>query len=91
MCALTSSHNHRPQKDVAYVVGDMSAELWRKTIPKVFKITLSKYPKKEGMGWPTYLLVSNVEEDFNVHGEIKGGMPKGDFRKKLSNLISTIN
>ena len=57
---------------------------------KYRKILLSKYPNKEGMGWPTYLLVSKVDEDFIVHGEIKGGMPKGDFRKKLSNLISTL-
>jgi hypothetical protein len=35
------------------------------------------------MGWPTYLLVSEVETDFVIHGEIRGGMPKGDFRERL--------
>jgi hypothetical protein len=35
------------------------------------------------MGWPTYLLVSDVETDFVIHGEIRGGMPKGDFRERL--------
>jgi hypothetical protein len=51
------------------------------------KVLLSQYPNKEGMGWPTYLVVSQLEEhlvgDFIVHGEVKGGMPKGDFREKL--------
>ena len=42
---------------------------------------------KEGMGWPTYLLVSNPEGDFSIHGELKGGMPKGDFRSKLQALL----
>tara|TARA_Y100001968_G_C19449588_1_gene767610 strand:+ start:216 stop:473 length:258 start_codon:yes stop_codon:yes gene_type:complete len=52
------------------------------------KILLSKYPNKEGMGWPTYLLVTDPTEDFIVHGEIKGGMPKGQFRNKLSELCT---
>ena len=53
-------------------------------------ILLKQYPNKEGMGWPTYLLVSNLEQDFNIVGEIKGGMTKGDFRSKLSEIL-TIN
>ncbi len=61
-------------------------ELYR----KYRKILLAKYPSKEGMGWPTYLLVSNLEQDFNIVGEIKGGMTKGDFRSKLSEIL-TIN
>jgi len=47
------------------------------------KVLLAQYPTKEGMGWPTYLLVSDVETDFVIHGEIRGGMPKGDFRERL--------
>jgi hypothetical protein len=39
------------------------------------------------MGWPTYLLVSDPEGEFTIHGELKGGMPKGDFRTRLSNMI----
>ena len=50
-------------------------------------ILLSKYPNKEGMGWPTYLLVKNPDADFEVLAEIKGGMPKGEFRKKLESII----
>lgn len=47
------------------------------------KVLLAKYPNKEGMGWPTYLVVSNPESDFVIHGEVKGGMPKGDFRERI--------
>jgi hypothetical protein len=47
------------------------------------KVLLAQYPNKEGMGWPTYLVVSNPESDFVIHGEIKGGMPKGDFRERI--------
>ena len=47
-------------------------------------VLLARYPKKEGMGWPTYLVVSDPEGDFTIHGEVKGGMPKGDFREKLA-------
>jgi hypothetical protein len=46
-------------------------------------ILLAQYPGKEGMGWPTYLVVSKLEADFEIHGEVKGGMPKGDFRERL--------
>lgn len=47
------------------------------------KVLLARYPNKDGMGWPTYLLVSNVEAEFVIHGELRGGMPKGDFRERL--------
>lgn len=55
---------------------------------KYRRILLEKYPSKEGMGWPTYLLVSNPDGDFKIHGEIKGGMPKGEFRTRLTSLIN---
>jgi hypothetical protein len=47
------------------------------------RVLLAHYPTKEGMGWPTYLVVSDVESDFVIHGEVKGGMPKGDFRERI--------
>ena len=53
------------------------------------KILLTQYPNKEGMGWPTYLLVNHPEADFSILGELKGGMPKGDFRTKLRDLVET--
>ena len=47
------------------------------------RVLLAQYPTKEGMGWPTYLVVSDVESDVVIHGEVKGGMPKGDFRDRI--------
>ena len=55
------------------------------------KILLSQFPNKEGMGWPTYLIVNNPDDDFNVIGELKGGMSKGDFRSRLLNLLDNNN
>lgn len=51
------------------------------------RVLLAQYPNKEGMGWPTYLLVSEVEAEFTIHGELKGGMPKGDFRERLQTVL----
>ncbi|SAY39196.1 thioredoxin family protein [Candidatus Synechococcus spongiarum] len=51
------------------------------------KVLLAQYPNKEGMGWPTYLVVSDPEGAFTIHGELKGGMPKGEFRRKLAALL----
>ena len=55
---------------------------------KYRRILLAKYPKKEGMGWPTYLLVSDPDGEFTIKGEIKGGSQKGEFRSKLQALLS---
>ena len=55
---------------------------------KYRKILLSQYPNKEGMGWPTYLIVSSLDDDFKLIGEVKGGMSKGDFRTKISEVIA---
>ena len=57
---------------------------------KYRKILLSKYPNKDGMGWPTYLVVKNPLDDFKIIGEIKGGMSKGEFREKLNDILSSI-
>jgi hypothetical protein len=51
------------------------------------KVLMAQYPNKEGMGWPTYLVVTDPEGEFTIHGELKGGMPKGDFRTRLSALL----
>ena len=51
------------------------------------RVLLAQYPNKEGMAWPTYLVVSDPEGSFTIHGELKGGMPKGDFRQRLSALL----
>ena len=57
------------------------------TYRKYRRILLALYPKKEGMGWPTYILVKNPDEEFEIIGQLKGGMPKGDFRTRLQQLI----
>lgn len=54
------------------------------------RVLLAQYPNKEGMGWPTYLIVRDVEASFVIHGEVKGGMPKGDFRLRLQELLEAI-
>ena len=51
------------------------------------RVLLAQYPNKDGMGWPTYLVVSDLEADFVIHGEVKGGMPKGDFRERIRSAI----
>ena len=56
---------------------------------KYRKILLSKFPNKEGMGWPTYLVVINPDSDFEVIGDLKGGMAKGDFRTRLANILNS--
>jgi hypothetical protein len=33
------------------------------------------------------LVVSDPEGDFTIHGEVKGGMPKGDFRQRLTAIL----
>ena len=58
------------------------------TYRKYRKVLLSQYPDKADMGWPTYLVCENPEGDFVVVGEVKGGHPKGEFRKRLQGIIN---
>ena len=60
------------------------------TYRKYRKVLLAQYPNKEGMGWPTYLVVEDPDGEFMIHGELKGGMPKGDFRPKLAALLPNL-
>lgn len=60
------------------------------TYRKYRKVLLSQYPNKEGMGWPTYLVVSDPEAAFVVHGEVKGGMAKGEFRERLAEVAAAL-
>ena len=54
---------------------------------KYRKILLEKYPDKKNMGWPTYILIKGSESDYEIVGEIKGGMGKSEFRSKLSEQL----
>ena len=60
-----------------------------KTYRKYRKILLTQYPNKEDMGWPTYIICEEPEDDFNIIGEVKGGHPKGEFRKKLQAVLNS--
>lgn len=57
------------------------------TYRKYRNILLAQYPKKEGMGWPTYIICDSPEGDFKILGEVKGGHPKGEFRNRLQEII----
>tara|TARA_B100000579_G_scaffold315270_1_gene264723 strand:+ start:3832 stop:4146 length:315 start_codon:yes stop_codon:yes gene_type:complete len=61
------------------------------TYRKYRPILLKQYPTKEGMGWPTYLLVIDPEGEFKILGELKGGISKGDFRERLTELLQKIS
>lgn len=51
------------------------------------KVLLHRYPLKHNLGLPTYLLVSNPEGDFSIHGEIAGGLPEDKFQARLQDLL----
>jgi len=38
------------------------------------------------MAWPIDLLVSELEQELEIHGEVKGGMAKSGFRKCLRSV-----
>lgn len=84
---------HRMAHYDAKVATELGAELISvmlqdtDTYRRYRKVLLAQYPHREGMGWPTYLVVSDPEGAFTIHGELKGGMPKGEFRRKLSGLL----
>jgi hypothetical protein len=51
-------------------------------------ILLAQYPDKADMGWPTYLVCNNPDGEFTILGAVKGGHPKGEFRKKLQEVLA---
>ena len=57
------------------------------TYRKYRQVLLAQYPDKSDMGWPTYLICEDPEGDFKILGEVKGGHPKGEFRKRLQAII----
>ena len=57
------------------------------TYRKYRQVLLAQYPDKSDMGWPTYLICEDPEGDFRILGEVKGGHPKGEFRKRLQAII----
>ncbi len=61
------------------------------TYRKYRSVLLSQYPDKADMGWPTYLICDDLEGNFKVVGEVKGGHPKGAFRQRLQAVIDSSN
>jgi hypothetical protein len=59
------------------------------TYRKYRKILLTQYPDKSKMGWPTYLVCDSPEGEFRILGEVKGGHPKGEFRNRLQEVLSS--
>lgn len=57
------------------------------TYRKYRQVLLTQYPDKADMGWPTYIICEEPEGEFKILGEVKGGHPKGEFRKRLQTVI----
>lgn len=57
------------------------------TYRKYRHVLLAQYPDKSEMGWPTYIVCEEPEGEFKVLGEVKGGHPKGEFRKRLQAVV----
>jgi len=51
------------------------------------KVLLAQYPTKTDMGWPTYLVCDEPEAEFAILGEVKGGHPRGEFKRKLQTIL----
>lgn len=49
-------------------------------------VLLLRYPDLEGVGYPTYCLIDNLE-DPKLLGSLRGGYDKGKFRSKLQDLL----
>jgi hypothetical protein len=87
---------HRMSHYDAKVAGELGLEFVSvmlqdtETYRRYRRVLLAQYPNKEGMGWPTYLMVRDAESGFVIHGEVKGGMPKGDFRQRLQELLEAV-
>ena len=75
--------NQLPQMDEAHVIGDRGTELWRRTIPDLFKETVASFSEREaavffeqGVRWTWSEL--DREVDAMAHGLLALGLTKGD-------------
>lgn len=57
------------------------------TYRKYRQVLLTQYPNKADMGWPTYIICEDPDGEFKILGEVKGGHPKGEFRKRLQAVV----
>ncbi|MEL6129280.1 MAG: thioredoxin family protein [Cyanobacteria bacterium J06628_4] len=58
------------------------------TYRKYRQVLLTQYPDKAEMGWPTYIICEEPEGKFKILGEVKGGHPKGEFCKRLQEVLA---
>ena len=75
--------NQLPQMDAAHVIGDRGTELWRRTIPDLFKETVASFSEREAavffeqdVRWTWSEL--DREVDAMAHGLLALGLTKGD-------------
>lgn len=69
---------------LAFIDVDLrNPETYRKFRP----ILLRQHPAKSGLALPSYLLVSDLEGDAEVHGEIVGAMSEQEFRTCIQSLM----
>ena len=83
MNAASLEDNQLPQADNAHVVGDRSSELWRRTIPGLFKETVQDFSDREAAVFPEQSVrwtwsELDREVDALAHGFLSLGLVKGD-------------
>ena len=83
MNAPQLDHDPTPQGNAAHVIGDTGPELWRRTIPAVFKDTVAAHGAREaavfpeqGVRWTWSEL--DAEVDALAHAFRQLGLEKGD-------------
>ena len=50
-------------------------------------ILLLRYPTLDDVGYPTYVLVDDLDSPVMI-GALRGGFDKGDFRRKLQTMLA---
>ncbi len=88
VCHKMSFYDHKVAKQLDLEFIDVKMQDTA-TYRKYRKILMAKYPNKEGMGWPTYIVCDSPDGDFTILGEVKGGHPKGEFRSRLQEVLGS--
>ena len=83
MNAPTFKDNQLPQDGIAHVVGSKDPELWRRTIPNIFKDTVYRFADREAAVFPEQEIrwtwaELNCEVDALANGLLELGLQKGD-------------
>lgn len=54
---------------------------------KYREVLMLRYPDLEGVGYPTYIVIDQLENP-TMLGSLRGGFDKGVFRTKLQEILS---